>query len=194
MAYFSPLYSIKYLISCLWLISLHCIPSNILSVAYGLFLSTVFHQISYQLLMAYFSPLYSIKCGRPCEYLISCLWLISLHCIPSNILSVAHGLFLSTVFHQISYQLLMAYFSPLYSIKYLISCSWLISLHCIPSNILSVAYGLFLSTVFHQISYQLLMAYFSPLYSIKYLISCSWLISLHCIPSSVVDHGQIKPK
>jgi hypothetical protein len=127
--------------------------------------------------MAYFSPLYSIKCGRPCEYLISCLWLISLHCIPSNILSVAHGLFLSTVFHQISYQLLIAYFSPLYSIKYLISCSWLISLHCIPSSvvdhvdILSVAYGLFLSTVFHQISYQLLMAYFSPLYSIKFLIS-----------------------
>ena len=113
----------EYLISCSWLISLHCIPSsvvdhvNILSVAYGLFLSTVFHQISYQLLMAYFSPLYSIKCGRPCEYLISCSWLISLHCIPSNILSVAYGLFLSTVFHQISYQLLMAYFSPLYSIK-----------------------------------------------------------------------------
>ena len=147
----------EYLISCSWLISLHCIPSsvvdhvNILSVAHGLFLSTVFHQISYQLLMAYFSPLYSIK------YLISCSWLISLHCIPSNILSVAYGLFLSTVFHQISYQLLMAYFSPLYSIKcgrpceYLISCLWLISLHCIPSNILSVAHGLFLSTVFHQV-------------------------------------------
>ena len=143
MAYFSPLYSIKYLISCLWLISLHCIPSNILSVAYGLFLSTVFHQISYQLLMAYFSPLYSIKCGRP--------WSDQTKVDHVNILSVAHGLFLSTVFHQISYQLLMAYFSPLYSIKYLISCLWLISLHCIPSNSLSVAHGLFLSTVFHQV-------------------------------------------
>jgi hypothetical protein len=137
---------------------------NILSVAHGLFLSTLFHQISYQLLMAYFSSQYSIKYIISC----SCLWATDKIFTWSTTLDgiqwreISHEQLIRYLMEYSgeSYQFLMAYFSPLYSIKYLISCLWLISLHSIPSNILSVAHGLFLSTVFHQISYQLLIALF----------------------------------